>query len=134
MKINFKNINIIDLFVFLFILGIVYFLLIPVFTPDKNNEQRVTMTISVTENFGLIKKEAEKRKGQEIFLNGIERSVILESVVVKDQSLLIYCSAKGELKNPVYIFGGKRILIGQKIEIHSSFIARGVIAEITYED
>ena len=112
----------------LLLLGVVIFTLNykPVANPDT---KKVNISIAVTTDKSVIKDAAEKQK--QVYFGGSNTPVDLVSVVDGDK-FVITLSGLGKITDNAYYFNGQRILIGQKVEIHSTYFARGLVTSVSY--
>jgi len=133
-----KKINLFDLITVLIIIVFVFVIVTGIVKKNSinNNNKILHVTVRVLDDTGIVYNAA--KNSNHAYLNSINSSSYI--VVVKRDSkeqspnyTYITLQGLGVIKGNVYIFNGTRILINQKAEIRGSFIAQGVIYEISEE-
>jgi len=129
LKLN-KN-NFIDLVtavvvILIFLILGLYYLNKPTAETTKLN---VIVEVSDTSQIQIIPNQAEKDKL--VYLNSINVPINVLNVDNQAGRLEINLQGPGHVdKNGFYFFGGQRLVIGQKAEIHANYFAQGKIVAI----
>lgn len=93
-----------------------------------------TITVEITDpnQVELIYPEAKKLGN--VYLNSVNAPVEVVNVIKDSDKLDIEITGPGEIENGKYLFNGKRVLVGQKAEIHAGYFAQGYIKSVKYAD
>lgn len=101
------------------------------YLPTRSLAGQAVLSIKVTEDYEAIEKAAELDRS--VFLNGSNRLATVESVKIQDDYLVVRIKGPAEKNKEVLNFNGQRVLLGQRVELHGSFFARGTITNFEYD-
>jgi hypothetical protein len=120
-----KKINIFDGLVVLLLAAFLLLAATIYLSPQRDFGGPAQITVQVEENSTIIYPEAEKKSA--VYLNGQRQESRITDVSRTNNVVTLQISGSGTINGEVYSFNGQRILVGQKVELHGSFFARGII-------
>lgn len=98
--------------------------------PKQYDNQKVAVTIRVPAEG--IENAASSQKT--VYFNSVNAPVSVKSVTKDGDFLLITLDGPGQIGSSSYYFNGQRILVGQKVEVHSTYFAQGKIISVNNEN
>lgn len=131
-KSNKKLVNLFDLIALGIIVFVSVFFALSYFYTSSSNGKPMAVTVKVTSDDKAIYDTAQKQ--QQVYLNSSNQLFAVKDVNYQDGNLMITVRGDGKIKGNNIEFGGQRILIGQKAEIHGNYFAQGIITNIAYEN
>ena len=126
-----KKLSYVDWLFALVVLAMVVLLAFSIYYKPTISGKNTLLTIRVTSDVASIDSAISSQPS--VYINSSNTPVSFVSTVKLDGNTYITVRSPGSIEAGRLIFNGNRVLLGQKVELHSTYFAQGYITEVKYE-